>query len=99
MACILKPECRFLYGYFRCLLLIETVNVEVKIKAMRGNHTFRRDWTTQVMSCNPWITRLCPYPSLIREIKMYLELEGNLGCQPQLQLGTSTFLHDKNSFP
>ena len=49
MACILKPECNFLHRYFRCLQPIETVDVEVKIKMMRGIHTFRRDQTTQVI--------------------------------------------------
>ena len=79
MACILKPECNILHRYFRCLLPIETVDVEVKIKTMRGIHTFRRDCTTKVISCNPWIPRLCPHPSLIRKMKTYLELEGKLG--------------------
>ena len=55
MACILKPECNFLHGYFRCLLPIETMDVEVKIKMTRGIHTFRRDQTTQVISCNPGV--------------------------------------------
>ena len=32
MACVLKPECKFLHGYFRCLLPMETVDDEVKIK-------------------------------------------------------------------
>ena len=82
MACILKPECNFLHGYFRCLLPLETVDIEVKVKMMRGIHMFRRDRTTQVISCNPWSTRLCPYPSLIRKMKMYLELEGKLGPNP-----------------
>ena len=99
MACILKPELNFLHGYFRCLLSIETVDIEVKTKMMRGIHTFRRDQTNQVISCNPWSTRLHPYPSLIRKINMYLELEGKLGPQPQSQPCTSIFLQDKNSLP
>ena len=64
MAFILKPECNFLNGYFRCLLPLESVDVEVKVKMMRGIHTFRRDRTTQVILCNPWNTRLHPYPHL-----------------------------------
>ena len=95
MACILKPECNFLHGYFRCLLAIETVDVEVKIKTMRGIHMFRRDWTMQVISCNPWSTRLHPYPSLIRKMKTYLELEDNLGNQPC----TNVFSPNTNSLP
>ena len=96
MAFILRPKCNFLNGYFRCLLPLETVDVEVKVKMMRGIHTFRRDGTTQVIMCNPWSARLHPYPSLICKMKMYLELEGKLGgpkpnpTQTQLQPCTST---------
>ena len=83
MACILKSECNFLHGNFRCLLTLETVDVEVKVKTLRGIYTFRRDRTTQVILCNPWSTRLCSYPSLIRKMKTYLELEGKLGPIPK----------------
>ena len=69
--------------------------VEVNIKMMRGIHTFRRDQTTQVISCNPWNTRLHPYPSLIQKIKNYLELEG----KPGNQLHTNIFSCNKNSSP
>ena len=43
MACLLQPECNFLHGYFRCWLLVEEVDVEVKITSMQGTHIFRRD--------------------------------------------------------
>ena len=62
MACKLRPECNFLHGYFRCQLHVETVDVEVKVKAMQGIHMFRRDRTSQVIKCNPWSTRLHPLP-------------------------------------
>ena len=100
MACILKPQCHFLHGYFRCLLPLETVDAEVKVKTIRGIHTFRRDKTTQVIMCNPWSTRIHPYLSLIRKMKTYLELEGKLGPkpkpQPQLQPCTSTPSHNSS---
>ena len=90
MACILNPECNFLHTYFRCQLPIETVDAEVKVKTMQGIHTFRRDRTSQVIKCNPWSIRLCPYPSLVWKMRTYLELEGRLGpkskTQPQTQL-------------
>ena len=95
MACILKPECNFLHWYFQCLLHIETVDVEVKIKTMRRIHTFSRDQTNQVISCNPWSTRLHPYPSLIRKMRTYLDHEGKLGNQPC----TNVFLPNKNPSP
>ena len=85
MACILPPECNFLHGFFRCCLLVETVDVEVRITSMQGTHMFRRDRTCQLIKCNPWSTRLCPHPTIIRKMKTYLELEGKLGPKPQPQ--------------
>ena len=35
MACILRPECNFLNGYFRCLLPLETVDVEPQMLKLR----------------------------------------------------------------
>ena len=88
MACILHPECNFLHGYFRSQLPVEMVNVEVKVKTMQDIHTFRRERTSQVIKCNPWSTKLCPYPSLIQKMKTYLELEGRLGPKSRAQLQT-----------
>ena len=50
------------------------------------------------MLCNPWSTRLCPYPSLISKMKTYLELKGKPGPKPkpQLQPCISTFSHNSS---
>ena len=102
MACILRPKCNFLNLYSRFLLPLETVDMEVKIKMMRGIHMFRRDRTMQVMKCNPWSTRLHSSPSPIQKMKTYLELEDKLGPKPrlqpltQLQRSTSTPPQDNN---
>ena len=85
VACILRPECNFLNGYFRCLLPVEMVDVEDKVKMMQGIHTFWRDRTSQIKKCNPWSTGLPPYPSIIWKMKMYLELEGKHGPKPRPQ--------------
>ena len=82
MACLLQPECNFLHGFFRCKLLIEVVDVEVKITSMQGTHIFRRDWTMQVIKCTPWNTRLCPHPTIIKKMKTFLEVEGKMGPTP-----------------
>ena len=87
---MLRPECNFLNRYFRCLLPLETVDMEVKVKMMRGIHTFRRDRTSQVIKCNPWSTRLHPCSSLIQKMKTYLELEGKLGPKPRPQHQTQS---------
>ena len=85
MACLLQPECNFLHGFFRCKIPIEMVDVEVKIMCMQGTHIFRRDWTTQVIKCTPWGTRLCPHPIIIKKMKTFLEVEGKMGPAPASQ--------------
>ena len=81
MACLLQPECNFLHGFFMCKLLI-VVDVEVKITSMQGTHIFRRDWTTQVIKCTPWSTRLHPHPTIIKKMKTFLEVDGKMGPAP-----------------
>ena len=89
MACILQPECNFLHGFFRCRLPVEKVDVEVGITSMQGTHMFRRDRICQVIKCNPWSTRLCPHPTIIKNMKTYHELERKLG--PKLQTQSNQF--------
>ena len=82
MACLLQPECNFLYGFFRCKLPVEVVDVEVKITSMLGTHIFRRDRTTQLIKCTPWSTRLCLHPTIIKKRKTFLEVEDMMGPIP-----------------
>ena len=42
-------------------------------KNNEGIHTFKRDCTTQVTSCRPWSSQLCPFSSLMKKMKAYLE--------------------------
>ena len=83
MACLLQPECIFLHRYFRCQLLVEVVDEEVKITSMQGMHIFGRDRTTQLIKCTPWNTKLCPHPTIIKKIKTFLEVVGRMGPIPQ----------------
>ena len=85
MACLLQPECNFLHGFFRCKLLVEVVDVEVKITSMWGTHIFRRDQTIQEIKCTPRSTRLCPHHTIIRKMKTFLEVEGKMGPIPASQ--------------
>ena len=82
MACLLQPECNFLHVFFMCKFPVEVVGVEVKITSMQGTHIFRRDWTTQLIKCTPWSTRLCPHPTIIKKMKNFLEVEGKMGPAP-----------------
>ena len=56
--------------------------MEVKFKTVKGIYMFRSDHTTQIISCKPWSPRLCPYPSLVKTMQMYLELKGQDANRP-----------------
>ena len=101
MACILMPQCSFTNGHFRCILPEETIEEEVKVKTMKGIHMFRRDHTTQMISCKLWDPRLHPYPLLPRKMQPYLDLEGNNSsqlCANSYQVDKTTSLQ-KTSVP
>ena len=89
MACILKPECNFLHGFFRCCLPVEMVDVKVWMTSMQGTHTFRRDRMCQIIKCNLWSTRLYPHCTLIKKMRTYLRLEGKLDLKFKPQLDQS----------
>ena len=76
MACLLQQECNYLDGFFRCKLLREVVDVEVKITSVQGTHIFRQDRTTQVIKCTPWNTRLFPNPTMIKRWKPFWKWKG-----------------------
>ena len=76
MACLLQPECNS--GFFRCNLPVEVVDVEVKVTSMQGMHIFKRDRTTQLISCVPWTTKHHPHPNIMKKMKTFLEVENKM---------------------
>ena len=52
---------------------------------MQGTHIFRRDWTTQLIKCTLWNTRLCPHLTIIKKMKTFLEVEGKMDQIPTSQ--------------
>ena len=53
--------------------------------SMQGMHIFRRDQTTQVIKYTPWNTILHPHPTIIKEMKTFLEVEGKMGHASQFR--------------
>ena len=79
MACLLQSECNFLYGYFRCKLPVEVVDMEVKIMSMQGMHIFRRDRMTQLVRCVPWTPNLHLHLNMVKKMRTFLEVENKMG--------------------
>ena len=82
MVCLLQPECNFLHSFFKCRLLVEVIDIEVKITSIQGMHIFRRDRMTQLIKCTPWSMRLHQHPTVIKKMKTFLDVEGKMGLIP-----------------
>ena len=78
MACVLMPQCDFLYCYFWCQLPEDTINMEVTLGTMMGIHTFKRDHVGQIISCRPWSLPLHPHSSMAIKMRTYLELKDHI---------------------
>ena len=73
MAYNLAPQSNFLYGFFQCQLLEDTIDIEITVRMMKGIHTFKKDCSKKASSCSLWGSQVHPFPSLVKEIEVYLE--------------------------
>ena len=73
MACNLNPTSNFLYRYFKCSLPEDIIDTEITVYTLKGIHTFRKDCSTQMSKCSPWVMEVKPFPSLRKKMKDYIE--------------------------
>ena len=64
MASEITPTCYLVFGYLRCNLLRDTIDIELKICTLRGNHIYGKDRRSQVNKYSPWGSEITPFPSL-----------------------------------
>ena len=72
MACELAANCDFLFGFFSCNLPEDTIDVDLNVCSLWGNHTYKRDRNIQVIKCSPWGIKVNPFTSLQRKMMEYL---------------------------
>ena len=99
MACLHQPECNFLYGFFRCKLPVEVVDVEVKITSMQGRNIFRRDRMTQLIKCTPWSMRLHLHPTIIKKWRPFWRWKVRWDQFQFQHLVTNSGLHSQTLIP
>ena len=73
MACDLAANCNFLFGFFSCNLLEDTIDIKLMVYTLWRINTFKKDQNTQVIRCVPWGTEVKPFPSLWRKMMEYLK--------------------------
>ena len=73
MACDLKPACAFFFGYLRCSIPVDTIDVELTVRTVKGIHTFRKDHTSEQATCRPLSRQMTPLLSLRKKIEEFEE--------------------------
>ena len=81
MACEMKPICNFVFGFLLCTLPMDTIDVEIMVRMVKGIHTFKKDHTTETATCCPLSRKIKPFLSLQKKIKAYEEEKRHKNCQ------------------
>ena len=61
-------QCDLTYGFLKCAIPEDAVDVDLKVHTLKGIHTFRKDYKSQMNKCSPWGTKVQPYPSLEKKM-------------------------------
>ena len=72
-----KPTCDFLFGFFQCALLEGTIDIELTARMVKGIHSYRKDHTSEQVTCSPRSRQMKPFPSLRKKIGAFEEEKNN----------------------
>ena len=64
MAREINPVCDFIFGSIYMSLLMDTVDVELTIRTVKGIYTYHKDHTAESMIFSLWSKTIIPFPSL-----------------------------------
>ena len=71
MAREISPICDFIFGSIWTGLPMDTVDVELTVRMVKGIYTYRKDHMAESMVFSPWSRTVIPFPSLMRKIQAY----------------------------
>ena len=78
MACESLMQCDLVYGFLKCALPQDTINVDLKVHTLNRIHTFRKDYKTQTTKCHLWGTEVQPYPLLKKKMFEFMWYQQNI---------------------
>ena len=52
MACELSIQCDLVYGFLKCALPEDTIDVDLKVHTLKEIHTFKKDYKSQTSKCS-----------------------------------------------
>ena len=73
MACELSMQCDLVFRFLKCVLPEDTIDVDLKVCTLKGIHTFRKDYKSQMTKCSPWRTKVQPYTSLKKKMVEFMQ--------------------------
>ena len=68
MACKLAMQCNLIYGFLRCAIQEDMIDVHLKVCMLKGIHTFKKDYKSQTSRCSLWGAEVQPYPALRKKM-------------------------------
>ena len=71
MAREISSICNFIFGSVWSGLLMDTVDIEVTVRTVKGIYTYRRDHMAKFTVFSPWSRTIMPFPSLSRKIQAF----------------------------
>ena len=71
MAREISPICDFIFGSIWTGLPMDTVDVEFRIRMVKGIYMYRKDYTAEFMVFLPWSRIVIPFLSLCKKIQVY----------------------------
>ena len=69
MAREISPVCDFIFRSICTGLLMDTVDVELTVRIVKGSYTYRKDHTAESMVFSPWSRTVIPSPPYARRSK------------------------------
>ena len=71
MAREISPICNFIFGSIHTGLPMDTVDVELTTRMVKGIYTYRKDHMAESMVFSPWSRTIIPFPSLCKKIQAF----------------------------
>ena len=73
MAREITPTCDLIFGYLKCDVPEDTIDIDFKIHMLRDIYTYKKDRNPQVNKCSPGGSATTPFTSLQRKMTEFIK--------------------------
>ena len=64
-------QCNLVYGFLKCTLSDDMIDVGLKVCMLKGNHAFKKNYQSQTSRCSLWGAEVKPYPTLEKDDRIF----------------------------